>query len=104
MTATEHAITSGPAAAGVPLYVRVAISLRTRIHRGEWGVGQQLPSFDELLLSYNFTGIETFRTLQLICLKLIVRLKAFQPGLCWGQIFRTRHRLHAHQLRTSLLQ
>ena len=52
MTASDHAIALGRAAAGVPLYLRVAISLRSRIHRGEWAVGQQLPSFEELAEGY----------------------------------------------------
>jgi GntR family transcriptional regulator len=60
MTVTEHVITSGPADAGVPLYVRVAISLRTRIHRGEWSVGEQLPSFEELADGYG-VSLNTIR-------------------------------------------
>jgi len=72
MTATEHAITSGPAAAGVPLYVRVAISLRTRIHRGEWGVGQQLPSFDELADGYGVSLNTIRRAVQQISTEALV--------------------------------
>lgn len=33
---------------GVPLYVRLAASLRARITQGEWAVGLRIPAFDEL--------------------------------------------------------
>jgi DNA-binding transcriptional regulator YhcF (GntR family) len=37
---------------GVPLYVRLASSLRTRILQREWKVGDRLPPFDELARRY----------------------------------------------------
>lgn len=37
---------------GVPLYVRLAASLRTRIGQGEWSVGSRVPPFDELSSTY----------------------------------------------------
>lgn len=37
---------------GVPYYVRLAASLRTRIARGEWAIGSRLPPFEELSATY----------------------------------------------------
>lgn len=37
---------------GVPLYVRLAASLRSRISRGEWPVGLRIPAFEELAEGY----------------------------------------------------
>ncbi|MGE0802354.1 MAG: GntR family transcriptional regulator [Lautropia sp.] len=37
---------------GVPLYVRLAASLRARIIQGEWPVGQRIPAFEELAASH----------------------------------------------------
>lgn len=37
---------------GVPYYVRLAASLRTRISQGEWTIGSRLPPFEELSSTY----------------------------------------------------
>ena len=37
---------------GVPFYVRLAASLRTRISQGEWSIGSRLPPFEELSATY----------------------------------------------------
>lgn len=37
---------------GVPLYVRLAGSLRTRISQGEWSIGARIPAFEELSATY----------------------------------------------------
>ncbi len=37
---------------GVPLYLRVALSLRTRIYQGEWQKGDKLPAFENLSQHY----------------------------------------------------
>lgn len=37
---------------GVPLYVRLAASLRSRITQGEWPVGVRIPAFEELADGY----------------------------------------------------
>lgn len=37
---------------GVPLYVRLAASLRARIGQGEWGIGARIPAFEELAAAY----------------------------------------------------
>ena len=47
--------------AGVPLYLRVAASLRTRILQGEWKVGDRLPAFEELARNYG-VAMNTIRT------------------------------------------
>lgn len=46
---------------GVPLYLRVASSLRTRILQGEWKVGDRLPAFEELARRYG-VAMNTIRT------------------------------------------
>lgn len=46
---------------GVPLYLRVAASLRTRILQGEWKVGDRLPAFEELARTYG-VAMNTIRT------------------------------------------
>ncbi len=37
---------------GVPLYVRIAASLRARITQGEWSVGLRIPAFEQLAEGY----------------------------------------------------
>lgn len=37
---------------GIPLYVRLAASLRARISKGEWPVGLRIPAFEELAEGY----------------------------------------------------
>jgi GntR family transcriptional regulator len=37
---------------GVPLYVRLAGTLRARISQGEWAVGARIPAFEELSATY----------------------------------------------------
>lgn len=37
---------------GIPLYVRLAASMRARITQSEWPVGHRLPAFDELAAEY----------------------------------------------------
>ncbi len=41
-----------PRGDGVPLYVRMAASLRGRITQGEWPVGGRIPAFEELAATY----------------------------------------------------
>src|SRR5688500_11637572 len=61
-TATETHMMRGLAEAeGVPLYLRVAASLRSRILQGEWKVGDRLPAFDELARIYG-VAMNTIRT------------------------------------------
>lgn len=45
---------------GVPLYVRLAGSLRARISQGEWPVGLRIPAFEELAEGYG-VAINTVR-------------------------------------------
>ena len=60
----EAHITDHMGSDGVPLYLRVAMSLRTRIYRGEWQKGDKLPPFEILSQHYgvamntvaNFSG------------------------------------------------
>jgi GntR family transcriptional regulator len=72
MTASDHALAQGRAADGVPLYLRVAISLRSRIHRGEWSVGQQLPSFEDLAEGYGVSLNTVRRAVQMIASESLV--------------------------------
>jgi len=52
METDQEGIAAPPGSEGVPLYVRVAASLRTRIYDGEWPVGARLPSFEKLAERY----------------------------------------------------
>ncbi len=48
----EAHITDHVGSDGVPLYLRVALSLRTRIYQGEWQKGEKLPPFEILSQHY----------------------------------------------------
>ena len=52
MNGVAPAITELPESEGVPLYVRLAASLRTGILQGEWPVGARLPTFEALAARY----------------------------------------------------
>ena len=52
MDPVRHPITALPGSEGVPLYVRMAASLRTRIYQGEWPLGARLPAFNALASDY----------------------------------------------------
>jgi DNA-binding GntR family transcriptional regulator len=45
---------------GVPLYVRVAMSLRTQIYQGDWEIGDHLPPFEVLAERYG-VGLNTVK-------------------------------------------
>ena len=45
---------------GIPLYVRLASSMRARITQGEWTVGERIPAFEELAAAYG-VGLNTVR-------------------------------------------
>lgn len=53
LNSIEHStISGGNGAQGVPLYLRMAMSLRTRIYQGEWKVGDLLPPFEAMASHY----------------------------------------------------
>ncbi len=56
-----HMMRGAAESEGVPLYLRVAASLRTRILQGEWKVGEHLPAFEELAKTYG-VAMNTIRT------------------------------------------
>jgi len=56
----ESHITDHMGSDGVPLYLRVAMSLRTRIYRGEWQKGDKLPPF-EILSQHYGVALNTVR-------------------------------------------
>lgn len=56
-----HMMRGSAESEGVPLYLRVAASLRTRILQGEWKVGEHLPAFEELAKTYG-VAMNTIRT------------------------------------------
>ena len=49
---TQHAGALPPRDDGIPLYVRLASSMRSRITKGEWSVGERIPAFEELATAY----------------------------------------------------
>jgi GntR family transcriptional regulator len=52
------------ATAGIPLYVRVAESLRARVLAGEWAKGHQLPTIDSLAETYGVAQITASKAVQ----------------------------------------
>ena len=60
---------NGPALeihSSVPLYVRVASLLRTRISNGEWTLGTELPAIPRLCEEYNVGTVTVRRALQIL--------------------------------------
>lgn len=51
---------------GIPLYVRLAASLRARIAQGEWPVGARIPPFEELSSSYGLALNTVRRAIELL--------------------------------------
>lgn len=57
----NHSIGAATDAGGVPIYVRLAASLRTRIFHGEWAKGERLPPLEEIATRYG-VAINTVRS------------------------------------------
>ncbi len=58
-TATTRAMNTSPSE-GIPLYLRIGMSLRTRINHGEWPEDATLPSFESLAKEYG-VSLNTIR-------------------------------------------
>ena len=58
-TATSRAMNTSPSE-GIPLYLRIGMSLRTRINHGEWPEDATLPSFESLAKEYG-VSLNTIR-------------------------------------------
>lgn len=58
--AGAYSIPNLPGSEGIPLYVRLAMSLRTRILQGEYKPGDRLPAFEQLAQDYG-VAVNTVR-------------------------------------------